>query len=113
VIYGEARGSLDGVARALREIRVLEHMAEFAAEQYRWPAPITLEMRTCGEAAAAFTFATRTVHVCYEMVDEFVALFNEQERDVRSARRGTKTAGSRSGPRNAPPGGAAFARPRR
>ncbi len=114
VIYGEVGGSLDGVARSLREIRVLEHLAEFAAEQYRWPAPITMEMRTCGEAAAAFTFATRTVHICYEMVDEFVALFNEQERDVRTARRGSRTAGSRNAPRNAPPGGAAFApsRPR-
>jgi|RhiMetStandDraft_4_1073278.scaffolds.fasta_scaffold15237_3 hypothetical protein len=113
VIYGEARGSLDGVARSLREIRVLEHMAEFAAEQYRWPAPITIEMRSCGEVAAAWTFKTRTVHVCYEMVDEFVALFNEQERDVRTARRSSRTAGSRNGPRN-PPGGAAFApsRPR-
>ena len=114
VIYGEARGSLDGVARSLREIRVLEHMAEFAAEQYRWPAPITIEMRSCGEAAAAWTFATRTVHICYEMVDEFVALFNEQERDVRTARRGSRTARSRNVPRSAPPGGAAFApaRPR-
>jgi hypothetical protein len=111
VVYGEASGSLDGVARSLREIRLLELMAEFAAENYRWPRPITMEMRTCGEAAAAFTFATRTVHVCYEMVDEFVALFNEQERSVRTARRGTRTAGSRNVPRNAP-GGAAFARPR-
>ena len=109
VIYGEARGSLDGVALALRDIRILEHMAEFAAEQYRWPAPITIEMRSCGEVAAAFTFATRTVHICYEMVDEFVALFNEQERDVRTARRGSRTAGSRNVPRSAPPGGAAFA----
>jgi hypothetical protein len=109
VVYGEASGSLDGVARSLREIRLLELMAEFAAENYRWPRPITMEMRTCGEAAAAFTFATRTVHVCYEMVDEFVALFNEQERDVRTARRNTRTAG----PRNAPRGGAAFAPPRR
>jgi hypothetical protein len=46
-------------------------------------------MRNCGEAAAAFTFKTRTVHVCYEMIDEF----NEQERDVKTARRGTGTAG--------------------
>jgi hypothetical protein len=109
VVYGETRGPVDGVAQSLRDIRILEHMAEFAAEQYRWPAPITLEMRSCGEAAAAFTFASRTVHVCYEMVDEFVALFNEQEQSARSARRGTRTAG----PRNAPRGGAAFAPPRR
>jgi hypothetical protein len=111
VVYGEANGSLDGVARALREIRILEHMAEFAAEQYRWPAPITIEMRSCGEVAAAWTFKTRTVHVCYEMVDEFVALFNEQERELRTARRSSRTAGARNAPRN-PPGGAAFSRPR-
>jgi Putative metallopeptidase len=90
VIYGEARGSLEVVARSLREIRFLEHMAEYAAEQYLWPAPITMEMRSCGEAGARWTIPTRTMHVCYEMVDEFVELFNEQERSLRTARRGTK-----------------------
>jgi hypothetical protein len=90
VIYGDAKGSLEVVARSLREIRFLEHMAEYAAERYRWPAPIVMEMRTCGEPGARWTIPTRTLHICYEMVDEFVELFGEQERVARTAKRRTR-----------------------
>jgi len=108
VIYGDAEGSLAIVARSLREIRFLEHMAEYAAERYLWPAPIVMEMRTCGEPGARWTIPTRRLHICYEMVDEFVELFNEQERYLRTVRRGTRTARSRNNQQNAPRG-AAFA----
>jgi len=101
IIYGDAKGSLEVVARSLREIRFLEHMAEYAAERYLWPAPIVMEMRSCGEANARWTIPTRRLHICYEMVDEFVDLFNEQERSLRTTRRGTKTRTSRNEPQNA------------
>jgi hypothetical protein len=90
VIYGDATGALEVVARSFREIRFLEHFAEYAAGQYLWPAPVVMEMRSCGEPGARWTIPTRTMHICYEMVDEFVELFNEQERSLRTARRGTK-----------------------
>ena len=90
VIYGDAKGSLEVVARSLREIRFMEHMAAYAAERYRWPAPIVMEMRTCGEPGARWTIPTRTLHICYEMVDEFVELFGEQERTARTAKRRTR-----------------------
>jgi hypothetical protein len=106
VIYGDAEGSLAIVARSLREIRFLEHMAEYAAERYLWPAPIVMEMRTCGEPGARWTIPTRRLHICYEMVDEFVELFNEQERYLRTARRNTRTARSRNNQQNAPRGAA-------
>jgi hypothetical protein len=106
--YGDAPAPLAVVARSLREIRFVEHMAEYAAERYLWPAPIKMEMRSCGEAGARWTIPTRTLHVCYEMVDEFVELFNEHERYLRTVRRGTRTARSRNGQQSAPRG-AAFA----
>jgi hypothetical protein len=87
VIYGDAAGTLEVVARSFREIRFLEHFAEYAAERYLWPAPIVLEMRSCGEANARWTIPTRTLHICYEMVDEFVDLFGEHERYVAERRR--------------------------
>jgi Putative metallopeptidase len=89
IVYGDATGPLEIVARSLREIRFLEHMAEYAAERYLWPAPIVMEMRTCGDPGARWTIPTRTLHVCYEMVDEFVELFREQGRDLGVARRRT------------------------
>jgi Putative metallopeptidase len=89
VIYGDATGPLEVVARSFREIRFLEHFAEYAAGQYLWPAPIVMEMRSCGEPGARWTIPTRTMHICYEMVDEFVELFNEQERSLQTARRRT------------------------
>jgi Putative metallopeptidase len=79
VVYGDATGTLEVVARSFREIQFLERMAEFAAERYLWPAPIRMEMRSCGEANARWTIPTRTLHICYEMVDEFAKLFREQE----------------------------------
>ncbi len=96
VIYGDAKGALEVVARSLREIRFLEHMAQYAAERYLWPAPIVMEMRSCGDAGARWTIPTRTLHICYEMVDEFVELFNEQERSLKTAKRRTRTARSRN-----------------
>ena len=90
VVYGEATGALEVVARSFREIRYLERMAEFAAERYLWPAPIKLEMRSCGEGNARWTIPTRTLHICYELVDDFVELFRELERSRRSAERKTR-----------------------
>ena len=49
VSYGEARGELEILARWFRSIRFLETFADLFSERYAWPAPITLEMRSCGE----------------------------------------------------------------
>ena len=80
MVYGEGKGRLELSARSFREIRFLEHMADFAAERYLWPAPIKMEMLTCGYANARWTIRTRTMQICYELVDEFARLFREQER---------------------------------
>jgi hypothetical protein len=62
-------------ARILRHMRVLETVAEHAADRIAWKAPFTIEARACGEANARYFLATRTVTLCYELVQEFTELF--------------------------------------
>src|SRR5262249_35354857 len=52
VVYGPAEGRLEVIAQMFRAIKLLETVANFAAEQYVWPRPITLEMSTCGQPSA-------------------------------------------------------------
>ena len=62
-------------ARILRHMRVLETFAEHAADRFAWTAPFSIEARACGEANARFFFATRTLTLCYELIEEFTNLF--------------------------------------
>jgi Putative metallopeptidase len=77
VVYGEAKGKLALYASIFRASRFLETIVEQVADRFAWPAAITVEMRTCGEANARWTIATRTLHVCYELAEEFVDLYRD------------------------------------
>jgi Putative metallopeptidase len=77
VIYGEAKGKLEVFARSLRAIRFMELFAEYASERYAWPAPIVMEMRSCGAVGARWTIPTRRLHICYEMAKDFAELFRD------------------------------------
>jgi Putative metallopeptidase len=74
VSYGEGKGVLTISERIFRATRFLETVAEHIAERYVWPSRIELEMRTCGHANARWTIAERKLHICYELVREFVEL---------------------------------------
>jgi hypothetical protein len=87
VIYGEAEGRLETFARKFRALRFLEALAEYAADRYAWPAPIVMEMRTCGEPNARWTIPTRTLHLCYELAEEFAELNREFAQDLSSSAR--------------------------
>ena len=71
VKYAEATGELEVYAQVFRNLRFLETIAALAADRFAWRAPIAMEMRSCGGAGAAWTVATRTLHICYEMVQDF------------------------------------------
>jgi len=75
--YRAAAGNLAVYAQVFRNLRFLETIAEFAAARLTWQAPISLEMRSCGDAGAAWSVATRTLHVCYEMARDLAALYRE------------------------------------
>jgi hypothetical protein len=48
VIYGQAEGRLALTAQISRVVNLLENVAHHASDLLAWPAPFTLEMRTCG-----------------------------------------------------------------
>jgi Putative metallopeptidase len=77
VIYGEAKGKLARYAHIFRTTRFLETVIEQIVDRFAWPAPIVVEMRSCGEPNARWTIPTRTLHVCYELAQEFVELHRD------------------------------------
>jgi hypothetical protein len=77
VIYRDAKGKLEIFSRSFRALRFLELFADYASERYTWPAPIVMEMRSCGEVGARWTIPTRTLHICYEMAKDFAELFRD------------------------------------
>jgi hypothetical protein len=75
ISYGEATGAALAISEQIfRTTRFLETIAEHIAERYVWPARIEFEMLSCGEANARWTIPQRKLHICYELVREFVEL---------------------------------------
>jgi hypothetical protein len=52
VKYRPGKGDLGVYEQTFRSIRILEMVANHAAEAYAWPHPLGLEMDTCGESMA-------------------------------------------------------------
>jgi Putative metallopeptidase len=90
VIYGDATGRLAVYAQTFRNLRFLETIADLAADRFAWPAPLVLEMRTCGEANARWTLATRRLHICYELARDFAELYrgfaDDRKREAQAKR---------------------------
>ena len=72
-------------------IRLLETVAEHAADDFAWPAPFTLEMQSCGFPNARWDLATKKLTLCYELAREFADLYRDYG-DVRTD--GTRIADS-------------------
>jgi hypothetical protein len=77
VSYGAAAGDLAVYAQVLRNLRFLETIADFATDRLAWRAPILIELRSCGEADAAWSAPTRTLRLCYEMAQDFAELYRD------------------------------------
>jgi Putative metallopeptidase len=75
VVYSDAPGPLAGFARSFRSVRMLEGVAQRSSADYAWPAPFTLEMRSCGGPEAAWSEETRILRVCYELAFDFAELY--------------------------------------
>jgi hypothetical protein len=87
VIYEDAKGRLDVYAQVFRGLRFLETVAELAADRFTWRAPIVMKMQSCRAVGARWTIATRTLHICYEMAQEFAELYRDYGRDRTPSRR--------------------------
>jgi Putative metallopeptidase len=77
-VYGEDKSGLDVNARAFRSLRLLETIAERAAEEFVWRKPFALELQSCGKPGAHWDLMSHRLIVCYEMAEEFVQLYREQ-----------------------------------
>ena len=90
VVYGQGKGDLELYQRVFSATRFLETVAESAADRYAWPAPITLEMRSCGEPGARWTIPLRKLHICYELIREFAELHRDYGNDRKAPKRASK-----------------------
>jgi hypothetical protein len=75
VVYSDAPENLAGFARGFRAVRMLEAVAQRSATEFAWPAPFTIEMRSCGRPDAAWSEENRTLSICYELAFDFAQLY--------------------------------------
>ena len=75
IVYGPTDGRAKVVERVAHSIRLLEMVAERASDELAWPAPLTLEMQSCGFPNARWDLRMRTVTLCYELAAEFADLY--------------------------------------
>ena len=77
VLYGDAKGNLETYAQTFRAVRLLDVVAAHTADQLAWPAPFTLEMRSCGVINAAWFAPDRKLTLCYELAADFAELYRD------------------------------------
>jgi hypothetical protein len=75
VVYDDAAENLAGFARGFRAVRILETVAQRASADFAWPAPFTIEMRSCGHPESAWSEENRTLRICYELAFDFAQLY--------------------------------------
>jgi hypothetical protein len=84
VTYSPGKDDLGVYEQVFRSVRILETVANHAAEAYAWPHPLGLEMTTCGESGAQFQPANRKVLLCYELAQEFAQLYRDYGQEWKS-----------------------------
>jgi len=87
VVYGEAKGKLKVHADSARAMRLLETLADWAADEYVWKAPLTIEMRACGETGANWSPFTRKIVLCYELAEELAEVYRKYGKGMPIATR--------------------------
>lgn len=85
IVYGEAKGKLALYAEAARTARLLENLAEYAADQFTWSSPFTVTMTSCGQSNANWNPFTRKVTLCYEMAEELAQLYSKFGKEMKPA----------------------------
>jgi len=80
-VYGKPEGSLDIFERAFRAAGVLERITDHAGK-YTWHKPFVIEAVTCGESGAQWELQQHKVIFCYELSDEFAALYKSHGEDT-------------------------------
>ncbi len=60
---------------SFRNMRLLEAIAARAADRLAWPAPFTVEGRSCEEPNARWDGPNKTLFFCYELAADFAQLY--------------------------------------
>jgi Putative metallopeptidase len=84
-VYGEDKSGRDLNARSFRALRLLESVADRAAEEFIWRKPFSLELQSCGKPGAQWDLMSHRLIVCYEMAEEFVQLHGDLAAERKSA----------------------------
>jgi hypothetical protein len=87
VVYGDGKGQFDVPKRASQAIRLLEIVAERAADQYVWRRPLTVQIQSCGFVNSEWNVATQKLTLCYEMVQDFAYLYRDYGQTQNAARK--------------------------
>jgi hypothetical protein len=75
IVYDEAPSLVSArVLEELRRIELLERIAERMQERFTIEQPLTMAMRRCGQAEAAWLPHAREVVICYELLDALYLL---------------------------------------
>jgi Putative metallopeptidase len=77
VVYGPAEGRAAVARQVARSIQLLETVAEHAADDFVWPVPFTLEMKSCGFPNASWNLPSHKLTLCYELATDFAYLYRE------------------------------------
>lgn len=63
------------LARAFRQVRILETLADHLSDRYVWRRPIDFVVKSCGTPNAHYDVATYSLTVCYELAADFADLY--------------------------------------
>jgi hypothetical protein len=83
VVYGEATGKLGVYAQSAQSMRLLENLAAAAADEFTWKAPLTLEMRSCGQSGARWSPFQRKIILCYEMAADLADVYRKYGKGMK------------------------------
>jgi hypothetical protein len=75
VLYGDQENH-EIFPRVMKEIKLLDTIAQQLSERYVWRASFTIRADTCGRPDANWNLATRTLTVCYEIAQDFARLYS-------------------------------------
>lgn len=75
VKYSEPTEKHLPMLESFKNMRMLEAMAERSADRLVWPAPFTLEARSCDEPNAHWDGRNKTLFFCYELAMDFAQLY--------------------------------------
>jgi hypothetical protein len=87
VRYGEPTARFAVYARVIKNIQLLETIAQRLSDKYVWRAPFVIEVTTCGSPGANWNLSTHTLTVCYEMAEDFALLYSSYGSEMAVSRR--------------------------